>query len=74
MFKNIARSSMIQILHTSTNFSPYEILQRVRILVNDISLHKSSWNMALRLELYLSSSKQQQAAKRGEMSQILHVM
>ena len=28
----------------------------------------------LRLESYLSSSKQQEAAKRGEMSQILHVM
>ena len=52
----------------------YQNLQRVRILVDDISLCKSSWNRALRVELYLSSSRQQQAAKRGEMSQILHVM
>ena len=52
----------------------YENLQRVRILVDDVSLYVSSWNRALRLESYLSSSKQQQAAKRGEMSQILHVM
>ena len=52
----------------------YQNLQRVRILVDGISLYESSWSMALRLESYLSSSKQQQAAKRGEMSQILHVM
>ena len=52
----------------------YQNLQRVRILVDNISLYESSWNRALRLESYLSSSKQQQAAKRGEMSQILHVM
>ena len=49
----------------------YQNPQRVRILVNDISLYESSWNRALRLELYLSSSKQINAAK---MSQILHVM
>ena len=44
----------------------YQNLQRFRILVDDISLYKSSWNRALRLESYLSSSKQQQANKRGE--------
>ena len=55
-------------------FGVYQNLQRVRILVDDISLYESSWNRALRLDSYLSSSRQQQAAKRGEMSQILHVM
>ena len=52
----------------------YENLQRVRILVDDISLYENNWNRALRLESYLNSSRQQQATKRGEMSQILHVM
>ena len=52
----------------------YQNLQRARILVDDISLYTSSWNRALRLESYISSSKQQQANKRGKMSQILHVM
>ena len=49
----------------------YENLQRARILVDDIILYESNWNRALRLESYLSSSKQINAAK---MSQILHVM
>ena len=49
----------------------YQNLQRARILVDDISLYKSSWNRALRLEPNLSSSRQMNAAK---MSQILHVM
>ena len=52
----------------------YQNLQRIRILVDDIILYESSWNRALRLESYPRNSKQQQAAKRGEMSQILHVM
>ena len=52
----------------------YQNLQRIRILVDDIILYESSWNRALRLESYPRNSKQQQAAKRGERSQILHVM
>ena len=38
----------------------YHSLQRVRILVDDISLYKSGWNRALRLETYLNSSRQWQ--------------
>ena len=41
----------------------YENLQRARILVDDISLYESNWNRALRLESYLSSSKQINTAK-----------
>ena len=48
---------------TSSAEGWYQNLQRVRILVNDISLYKSSWNRALRLELYPRNSKQLNAAK-----------
>ena len=39
------------------NNDEYQNLQRVRILVNDISLYESSWNRALRLESYPRNSK-----------------
>ena len=58
-------------LHSKTL---YQSLQRVRILVDDISLYGSSWNRALRLGSYLNSKNHQQANKRGKKSQILHLM
>ena len=47
----------------STIVGEYQSLPRVRILANDINLHKSSWNRILMIESYPNSSKQINAAK-----------
>jgi len=52
----------------------WQILHRVRTLVDAINRYKSNWNRILMIESYPNRSKQQQANKPGEISQILHVM
>ena len=43
-------------------------------LSNAINRYESNWNRILMIESYPNHSKQQQANKPGEISQILHVM